>query len=356
MIFFNWQRAGEPKAPYTMLSPNLRLILTAMIAIFGGFQNGGYNRRPIRGSTSTWSDHAFGAAYDWQYGPNRAGALAAIDWLIANHERLGVQVIHDYYGSRMWDCDRGWRAQAKGSHGGMMGQSWATWLHVGTNPDNWARTTPLADRGVPLNGATPTPPPVVDGGYRAGVPLPPLRLGSTGIGATQLIDALKFWGWYPAQWLDDRNDGTIGARADAGIKAMQQALGVPVDGIYGPRTATAYGGFLDAIEQLATPPPVVPAGATTHTVAAGESWWAIAKTLGVSIDELTSVNRTTTEQMLHPGDVLAIPGRSVKVAAGDGWIRVAKLIGVTEQALRAANPTVTGLHPGMFLADPRAVA
>lgn len=350
MQFYNWQKAGEPKPPHTRLSPNLRLVLEAVMQRFGGFQNGGYNRRPIRGGTS-WSDHAFGAAFDWNYGEDRGAALAAIDWLISHHERLGVQVIHDYLGCRLWRVGEGWRSQTKGSHSGFMGALWATWLHVGTGPEFWSLATPIAQRGVDWSPAQPVPPEP-----HPGIPVPPLRLGDHGLGATMLIDVLKMWKWYPTQFADDRNDGTIGARADAGIKAMQKALGVTVDGIYGPATAAAYGSWLAAVNDYAKAPTPPPADALAVKVEVGDGWIRIARRLGVEPADLVVVNRALLTSMLHPGDQLAIPGRSIRVAAGDGWIWLAKILGVTDQQLRAANPTVDKLHPNMILADPRAQA
>jgi len=87
-------------------------------------------------------------------------------------------------------------------------------------------------------------------GVDAGVPAPTLRLGSSGSEAFELIGVLKFWGWYPKQWMADRNDGKIGARAVEGIKEMQTALGRRADGVYGPVTAQALRSFFVWLESL----------------------------------------------------------------------------------------------------------
>jgi hypothetical protein len=54
-----------------------------------------------------------------------------------------------------------------------------------------------------------------------------------------LQQVLTFWGWYP-----HTVDGWAGPKTIEGIKKMQEALKVKVDGIYGPVTATAYAKWL----------------------------------------------------------------------------------------------------------------
>lgn len=187
-----------------------------------------------------------------------------------------------------------------------------------------------------LPGGAPDPVPMPDPGpTRADVPRPTLRSTSTGAEADRLRDHMAFW-----QWSD--------------ITAMQRALGVTADGIYGPITAQTYSNWLDLMESL-NEPPKPPATAATVTVERGDGWIRVANRVGVDVDDLTKVNRSGTDVMLHPGDVLSIPGRSVLVKSGDGWNRVAKLVGASPAALQAANPTVRELHPGMILTDPRAV-
>lgn len=45
----------------------------------------------------------------------------------------------------------------------------------------------------------------------------------------------------------------------------------------------------------------------THTVAAGETWYGIARTYGVDVNALAAANGTTTDSPIHPGDTLVIP-------------------------------------------------
>ena len=98
---------------------------------------------------------------------------------------------------------------------------------------------------APMPVPPPSPAPVdVD------VPTPTLRLGSSGQEAWELIVVLKFWAWYPAQWMAEPDDGKIGARSVEGIKTMQRALKCRADGVYGPVTAKALRAFFVWMESL----------------------------------------------------------------------------------------------------------
>lgn len=242
MNVHNWQRAGDPGPPYTRFSPNLRLILAALIAMFGGIQNGGYNPRPVRGGSS-WSSHAFGAALDWRYGEGpiaRQIGILAINWLIRWHRLLGVQVIHDYYGSRVWYADsRGWVSQRAGSHGGAMGTTWAVWLHIETTPSAWANTTPLNDRGVPKPGDTGTVPqqpstePTTTPSAKETTvfiitALPTLRRGAVGRHVEIIQALLRSLGWSTLAV-----DGTFGPLTESAVRSYQTSNRLTVDGIVG---------------------------------------------------------------------------------------------------------------------------
>lgn len=107
---------------------------------------------------------------------------------------------------------------------------------------------------------TPDPGPPPTTGYRwPGTPIPTLALGSTGVQAGKLIDVLKFWLWYPTEYMADGNDSKIGVRSVQGIKTMQFALAQTPDGSYGPKTAKAYDDFytrhMDAMNKPAPAPP-----------------------------------------------------------------------------------------------------
>lgn len=83
------------------------------------------------------------------------------------------------------------------------------------------------------------------------VPTPTLRQGSRGHEVGDLIDILKFWHWYPAEYLTDHNDGSFGTRCYNGVRNMQLALGAAVDGVYGPQSARLLTEFLTAMAALA---------------------------------------------------------------------------------------------------------
>ena len=45
----------------------------------------------------------------------------------------------------------------------------------------------------------------------------------------------------------------------------------------------------------------------THTVAAGETWYGIARTYGVDVNALAAANGVTTDSPIYPGNTLVIP-------------------------------------------------
>ena len=98
-------------------------------------------------------------------------------------------------------------------------------------------------------------------------------------------------------------------------------------------------------------------GATTYTVRAGDGWFGIADRVGVSRAELLDVNDASVDDVLVPGDRLCLPagadlaaacGNTYTVAAGDSWFAIASRSGTTGRALLAANGASADadLHPG----------
>jgi hypothetical protein len=196
----------------------------------GGQFLGCYNPRPIRGGTK-WSTHAFGAAIDWGYGlrhsgPGRDIAMdVVVPWLIANHEELGVQQIHDYGGGRYWQSFRGWVMRAPGS--GLSDS-----LHIETNKDSWDTTTPVASRKiVTLEVGRPAAKPAAPAGTFPGRTL---KKGSTGEAVKQLQTQLTARGFSPG-----KADGKFGPVTDAQVRAFQQKHANPADGLVGPKTWAA---------------------------------------------------------------------------------------------------------------------
>lgn len=144
--FFDWQsqpyslaRSGQ----YNALSPHLQQFMGWLMKSYGGTNLGGHVDRPVRGGSSP-SSHAFGAATDWGYS-DRSKADAAINYVVANAQRLGIQAIHDYDRQRVWRAGRGWKAQPKGSHGGLM-KPGTKHLHFEVNQSNFA--TPFSTNGA----------------------------------------------------------------------------------------------------------------------------------------------------------------------------------------------------------------
>jgi hypothetical protein len=196
----------------------------------GGQFLGCYNPRPIRGGTK-WSTHAFGAAIDWGYGlrhsgPGRDIAMdVVVPWLIANHQELGVQQIHDYGGGRYWQSFRGWVMRAPGS--GLSDS-----LHIETNKDSWDTTTPVASRNiVTLEVGKPAAKPAAPAGTFPGRTL---KKGSTGEAVKQLQTQLTARGFNAGN-----ADGKFGPVTDAQVRAFQQKHANPADGLVGPKTWAA---------------------------------------------------------------------------------------------------------------------
>lgn len=118
----------------------------------------------------------------------------------------------------------------------------------------------------------------------------------------------------------------------------------------------------------------------SYTVARGDGWSMIARTLGVTTRTLLAANRATARTVLHPGQTVCAPtgatvpagssgssgsaGSSASsgscgagtytVAPGDGWFSIARKAGVSSSALLAANraTTSTALHPGRTVCLP----
>jgi LysM repeat protein len=108
-------------------------------------------------------------------------------------------------------------------------------------------------------------------------------------------------------------------------------------------------------------------GGATYTVAAGDSWYAIAGRAGVGADQLLAANGASVSDSIFPGDVLCLPnGASAPtscasrytVRSGDGWSRIADAAGVSTKALLAVNGATasTTIHPGDTLCLPAGAA
>jgi LysM repeat protein len=102
-------------------------------------------------------------------------------------------------------------------------------------------------------------------------------------------------------------------------------------------------------------PPAPPAGAPTHTVAAGETFYGIARAYGVTVAQLRALNPHVDWDRLRMGEVLAIPvtraasapavppaapetgSRTHQVQPGETLYGIARRYGVGVEAIREAN-------------------
>jgi len=121
--YFHWSSLGIP--PLTgSCSSNLQALFNYAQRTYPGTTSYGcYNRRVVAGS-STWSSHAWGAAFDIHL-PSRTITEQFWDFCIRNYIALGINTIHDYILQRMWKPGQGWVSASIGSQGG-------TWTHIET--------------------------------------------------------------------------------------------------------------------------------------------------------------------------------------------------------------------------------
>ena len=100
------------------------------------WNNGTYGQRDIKGKPGTMSVHATGRAMDLSYrkmdtkgvAEGRKVSKAFIDVVVANANKLGVQMIIDYWPQpfgRAWRCDRqAWKAYETKTVSGAPGGDW----------------------------------------------------------------------------------------------------------------------------------------------------------------------------------------------------------------------------------------
>ncbi len=107
-----------------------------MAFLFGMKNLGIYANRPARGNGNL-SVHATGRACD--LGGTNQQIVDAINFLVANADRLGIEAVHDY-GNRVipgrhgaaWRCNRNaWKAYDKPT----LGTPGAAWVHYELAPD-----------------------------------------------------------------------------------------------------------------------------------------------------------------------------------------------------------------------------
>lgn len=242
--FFDWARSGltPGAAPYNKCAPALTSLNKYLIDRWGGQSLGCFNVRDIKG-TSVPSTHSWGAARDWRYadpGPGRKVAEREIlPFLISNSKELGIQAIHDYVESRIWRASwvsassDGWRDIAPNPDKGM-GASWATYLHIEVNKDQWADGRSVEQK----IGSAPTPPPAPQpfrprhgqfGDY------PERRKSRLTMGATG--DEVRYLqGVLDKARIQTIVDGDFGRLTDRSVRRFQERRKLRVDGVVGQQT------------------------------------------------------------------------------------------------------------------------
>lgn len=86
------------------LYPGTEALGEALKARWGG-SYGGYSCRPNTADASQLSVHGTGRAVDW-FQPSKAAGDEAAEWLVANAEAFGVQLV--IWNRRDWFCNAGW--------------------------------------------------------------------------------------------------------------------------------------------------------------------------------------------------------------------------------------------------------
>jgi murein DD-endopeptidase MepM/ murein hydrolase activator NlpD len=136
-------------------------------------------------------------------------------------------------------------------------------------------------------------------------------------------------------------------------------------------TAELHPGDVLCLPQEATPTPDVSGCGVERRIVDGDSWFGIARELGVPVATLLAANTATIQTVLYTGESICLPAgapasatppasctRAYTAVVGDSWYAIASRAGVTVTALLAANDasTNTVLQPGDDLCLPAGAA
>ena len=176
---------------------------------------------------------------------------------------------------------------------------------------------------------------------------PVLKLGSKGSYVLELQQKLKALLYFTAT-----EDGIFGIETENAVKRLQVLNEITADGIVGSVTwnliNSLYGNLSDCSENV---------DYLTYTVKKGDTLYGIAKTYGVSVEQIKSLNNLTSD-ILKIGDVLKIPAKNVEttsyiVKKGDTLYGIAKAYNITvDELINYNNLQSTVLQIGQVLNIP----
>ena len=142
-------------------------------------------------------------------------------------------------------------------------------------------------------------------------------------------------------------DGRFTKQTAKALRRFQKARGLPADGIAGPLTYRALTHPRHSTARLAVSRTLTPAIAPMHVVAAGESFFSIARQYGISPFLLAKASGLSVSSVIVPGQRLRLPSgvhpvvRPVApihvVAAGESFFSIAQRYGISPLLLAKAS-------------------
>ena len=139
---------------------------------------------------------------------------------------------------------------------------------------------------------TTTPPPTN--------PCPILSMGSSGPDVTRLQHLLMSAGYNPGPI-----DGIFGSMTHSAVMAFQRDSHIAIDGIVGPRTWTALG--VNCGTTPTPPPSTCPAGTRPYTIAAGDTYFTLARRFNTTVDAIMRANPGVNPDNLRIGQIICMP-------------------------------------------------
>ncbi|WP_405372648.1 MULTISPECIES: LysM peptidoglycan-binding domain-containing protein [unclassified Microbacterium] len=119
---------------------------------------------------------------------------------------------------------------------------------------------------------------------------------------------------------------SIAARHDITVADLAAANDLGASTVIHPGQKLSVTGALRAERsavQTPSPAPSPAAGATTHTVSAGDTLWAIAARHDVGVTRLLAANGLDASSIIYPGQILRVPGAAAAPAAAAAGREVA---------------------------------